>query len=76
MPEGSSIILDNLPVTDTAGYAGLKDEVDLHTWTLLKGVVLSTLFGVVRVIRWPRVRRRRRCDGEAAMSMVAIRRCD
>ena len=46
MPDGSSISIDNLPATDTAGYAGLKDEVDLHTWQLLKGVVLSTLLGV------------------------------
>lgn len=46
MPNGSSIVLDNLPATDTAGYAGLEDEVDVHTWQLLKGVVLSTLLGV------------------------------
>jgi len=46
MPDGSSIQLDNLPATDTAGYAGLKDEVDYHTWQLLKGVALSTLLGV------------------------------
>jgi len=46
MPDGSSISIDNLPATDTAGYAGLEDEVDLHTWQLLKGVVLSTLLGV------------------------------
>jgi type IV secretion system protein VirB10 len=46
MPNGSSIVIDNLPATDTAGYAGLEDEVDYHTWTLLKGVALSTLLGV------------------------------
>jgi len=46
MPDGSSIQLDNLPATDAAGYAGLEDEVDYHTWTLLKGVVMSTLLGV------------------------------
>jgi type IV secretion system protein VirB10 len=46
MPNGSSIVLDNVPATDTAGYAGLKDEVDVHGWELLKGVVLSTLLGV------------------------------
>lgn len=46
MPDGSSIVIDNLPATDTAGYAGLEDEVDFHTWRLIKGVVLSTLLGV------------------------------
>lgn len=46
MPDGSSIQIDNLPATDTAGYAGLEDQVDFHSWRLLKGVVLSTLLGV------------------------------
>ena len=46
MPDGSSLQIDNLPATDAAGYAGLEDEVDYHTWQLLKGVVLSTLLGV------------------------------
>lgn len=46
MPDGSSIAVDNLPATDTQGYAGLADEVDLHSWQLLKGVGLSTLLGV------------------------------
>ena len=45
-PDGSSIRLDNAPATDPSGYAGLADKVDFHTWTLLKGVVLSTLLGV------------------------------
>jgi len=46
MPNGRSIVLDNWPATDTAGYAGLEDEVDVHGWELAKGVVLSTLLGV------------------------------
>lgn len=46
MPDGSSIVIDSLPATDTGGYAGLEDEVDFHTWRLLKGIVLSTLLGV------------------------------
>jgi type IV secretion system protein VirB10 len=46
LPNGSSIQIDNLPATDDAGYAGLEDEVDFHTWRLIKGVVLSTLLGV------------------------------
>ncbi|MDE2496141.1 MAG: TrbI/VirB10 family protein, partial [Alphaproteobacteria bacterium] len=46
MPDGSSIQIDNLPATDPAGYAGLEDEVDYHTWILLKGIAMSTLLGV------------------------------
>jgi type IV secretion system protein VirB10 len=46
LPNGSSIRIDNVPASDTAGYAGLADKVDVHTWQLLKGVVLSTLLGV------------------------------
>lgn len=46
MPNGTSIQIDNLTATDRAGYAGLEDQVDYHTWTLLKGVALSTLLGV------------------------------
>ena len=46
LPDGSSIVIDNLPATDTAGYAGLADDVDLHTWKLLKGVALATVLGV------------------------------
>ncbi|MBZ9763364.1 TrbI/VirB10 family protein [Mesorhizobium sp. CA8] len=46
MPDGSSIEIDNLPATDTAGYAGLEDKVDFHTWQLIKGVAMATLLGV------------------------------
>jgi type IV secretion system protein VirB10 len=46
MPDGSSIQIDNLPATDTAGYSGLEDRVDYHTWQLIKGVAISTLLGV------------------------------
>ena len=46
MPDGSSVVIDNLPATDTAGYSGLEDKVDFHTWQLLEGVGLSTLLGV------------------------------
>ena len=46
LPDGSSLRLDNAPATDPAGYAGLEDKVDLHTFQLIKGVVLSTLLGV------------------------------
>ena len=46
LPDGISVVIDNLPATDTGGYAGLADEVDLHTWKLLKGVALATVLGV------------------------------
>lgn len=46
MPDGSSIQIDNLPATDAGGYSGLEDQVDFHTWALIKGVAISTLLGV------------------------------
>jgi type IV secretory pathway VirB10-like protein len=46
MPDGSSIQIDNLPATDPQGYSGLADDVDYHTWALLKGVAISTLLGI------------------------------
>jgi type IV secretion system protein TrbI len=46
LPNGNSISIENLPATDVAGYAGLEDEVDVHTWQLLKGIALATLLGV------------------------------
>ncbi|MFA4994136.1 MAG: TrbI/VirB10 family protein [Bdellovibrionales bacterium] len=46
LPNGNSVQIDNLPATDTEGYAGLEDDVDYHTWALIKGVALSTMLGV------------------------------
>jgi type IV secretion system protein TrbI len=46
LPDGSSIRIDNAPATDAAGYAGLADKVDVHSWKLLKSIALSTLLGV------------------------------
>lgn len=46
LPDGSSVRIDNVPASDLSGYAGLADKVDVHTWQLLKGVVLSTMLGV------------------------------
>ena len=31
MPDGSSIVIEDLLAKDTAGYAGLEDEVDYYT---------------------------------------------
>jgi len=45
MPDGSAIRLENEPAADRSGYAGVADSVDFHTWTLLKGVAVSTLLG-------------------------------
>lgn len=52
LPDGSSIRIDNVPATDTQGYAGLADKIDRHTWQLLKGVALSTLLGVGTELGW------------------------
>lgn len=46
MPDGKSLRLDNMPATDTSGYAGLSDKVNFHTGRLLKGVAIATLLGV------------------------------
>ncbi|MFD2235615.1 TrbI/VirB10 family protein [Phaeospirillum tilakii] len=46
LPDGSSIQVESLPASDEAGYTGLADEVDYHTGTLLKGIVLATLLGI------------------------------
>jgi type IV secretion system protein VirB10 len=46
LPDGMSVVIDNLPATDTGGYSGLADDVDLHTWKLLKGIALATVLGV------------------------------
>jgi type IV secretion system protein VirB10 len=53
MPDGSSIALDRLPGVDTAGYAGLEDEIDNHWGKLLAGAALSTLLGVSAELAQP-----------------------
>ncbi|MFT4077455.1 MAG: TrbI/VirB10 family protein [Asticcacaulis sp.] len=45
-PDGRSLVIDNLPGADVAGFAGLSDKVDYHIASLLKGIGLSTLLGV------------------------------
>ena len=46
MPDGSSISLDKLPGSDTAGLSGLEDGVDRHWDRILAGAALSTLIGI------------------------------
>jgi type IV secretion system protein VirB10 len=46
LPDGSSITLDRLQGADTAGYSGLKDQVDSHWARIFAGAALSTLLGV------------------------------
>lgn len=46
MPNGRSIVLERQPGADTAGYAGLEDEVDNHWAALFKAAPLSTLLSV------------------------------
>ena len=46
LPNGKSLQIENLPATNTEGYAGLADSVDYHTWSLVKGIFLSTLFNI------------------------------
>lgn len=45
-PDGSSVRLDDMPAADPAGFAGISDRVDFHSWRLLHGIVLSTLLGI------------------------------
>lgn len=46
LPDGASMTIENVPATDPSGFSGLADQVDFHTWSLLKGAALSTLLGV------------------------------
>jgi type IV secretion system protein TrbI len=46
LPDGSSVELDHMPATDAAGYSGVSDGVNSHTWQLLKGIGMATLLGV------------------------------
>jgi type IV secretion system protein VirB10 len=46
LPDGASVVVENLPAADQAGYAGLSDTVDVHGWRLARGILLSSLLGV------------------------------
>ena len=45
-PDGSSIVLENMPGVDLAGNAGYKGKVDNHFDRLVGGVVLSSLLSM------------------------------
>ncbi|MGA7538392.1 MAG: TrbI/VirB10 family protein, partial [Steroidobacteraceae bacterium] len=53
LPNGSSIVLDRLPGTDTEGHAGLQDQVDWHWNRLVAGAAVSTLLGAAAELAVP-----------------------
>lgn len=44
--DGSTLPLDRLPGSDTAGAAGFDAMTNYHTWRLAKGAFLSSLLGI------------------------------
>lgn len=53
MPNGTSIILDQLPGTDSEGKSGLEDRVDWHWGRIVAGAAVSTLIGVAAELASP-----------------------
>ena len=45
-PNGSSVNLANMASVDAGGYAGLRDDVDNHTGSIVKAGILSSVLGV------------------------------
>ena len=45
-PDGSSLVIENLPGVDLAGQSGLHDEVDRHTGSFFKAAILSSILSV------------------------------
>ena len=45
-PNGNSVNLGNMASVDTGGYAGLRDDVDNHTGSIVKAGILSSVLGV------------------------------
>ena len=45
-PDGSSLVIENLPGVDLSGHAGLRDKVDRHTGGLFKAAILSSVLSV------------------------------
>ena len=53
LPDGSSIVLDRLPGTDTEGSTGREDRVDWHWKRLVAGAAVSTLLGAAAELAVP-----------------------
>jgi len=45
-PDGSSLVIDNLPGVDLSGQSGLSDRVDRHTGSLFKAAILSSVLSI------------------------------
>ena len=45
-PNGNSVSLANMSSVDAGGYAGLRDDVDNHTGSIVKAGILSSVLGV------------------------------
>ena len=50
MPNGTSMTLENLPGADLAGFAGLKDQVNNHTFQIIQAAILSSILSVASEI--------------------------
>jgi len=45
-PDGSSLVIENLPGVDLSGEAGLRDKVDRHTGSFFNAAILSSILSV------------------------------
>ena len=45
-PDGSSLVIENLPGVDLSGQAGLRDNVDRHTGSLFKAAILASVLSI------------------------------
>ena len=45
-PDGSSLVIENLPGVDLSGQSGLRDRVDRHTDSLFKAAILSSVLSI------------------------------
>lgn len=43
LPNGKSILLENMQGSDVSGYSGLRDKVDNHSPDLIRGIILSSI---------------------------------
>jgi type IV secretory pathway VirB10-like protein len=46
MPDGATIVLDNMPGVDIMGYSGLKDRVNNHYMKIGSAILMSTFLSV------------------------------